>query len=134
MQVYVKASLSADVFVWFRLTQRVGCPAVPPVTGAMLRVRNALGFVLRRRGRTVPYTFNDGYSLTDVLTSMTYPSGRQITYGLDAADRVTSVQNVGTGWNYATLSYKASGAVSSLSTHNGVSQTFSWNEGFSRRV
>ncbi len=30
-------------------------------------------------------TFSYGYSLTDALTSMTYPSGRQVNYSLDAA-------------------------------------------------
>ncbi len=39
-----------------------------------------------------PYTFSYEYSLTDVLTSMTYPSGRQVSYSPDAADRITSVQ------------------------------------------
>ena len=59
---------------------------------------------------------------------MTYPSGRQVNYVLDAADRVTTVQNITGNGNYATLNYKASGAVNAMTTGNGVTQTFSWND------
>jgi uncharacterized protein RhaS with RHS repeats len=76
-----------------------------------------------------PYTLTYGYSLTDSLTSMKYPSGRQVNYGLDAADRVTSVQNAANSANYATVGYKASGAIASMTMGNNVvTQTFSWND------
>ena len=43
-----------------------------------------------------PFNFTYGYSLTDTLNSIGYPSGRQVNYTLDAGDLVTAVQN-GTG-------------------------------------
>ncbi len=79
-------------------------------------------------GANGPYTFAYGYSLTDALTSMAYPSGRQVNYVLDAADRVTTVKNITGNGNYATVNYKASGAVNTMTTGNGVTQTFSWND------
>ena len=75
---------------------------------AMSYTHDAFGRVAtstQTTGANGPYTFHYGYSLTDALTSMQYPSGRQLTYGLDAADRVTTVQNVTGGGNYATLAY-----------------------------
>jgi len=77
---------------------------------------------------TRAYTLAYGYSLTDALTSMQYPSGRQVNYALDAADRVATVQNVTRGGNYATLAYKASGAVAATTMGNGVTQTYTWND------
>jgi RHS repeat-associated protein len=77
---------------------------------------------------TTTYTFTYGYSLTDALTSMTYPSGRQVTYAVDAADRVTAVTNVSGGGSYATVSYNAPGAITSMTMGNGVVQNFTWND------
>ncbi len=83
------------------------------------------------------YTFGYGYSLTDQLTCITYPSGRQVNYVLDAADRVMGVQNMTTGTgspcqtvqtNYATVTYYAPGNISTLTLDNGVSQQVSWND------
>ncbi len=75
---------------------------------------------MQTTGSNKPYTFAYGYSLTDVLTSMTYPSGRQVTYTLDAADRVTAVNLTGGGTYASSVTYKASGAVSSMSMGNGA--------------
>ena len=75
------------------------------------------------------YGFSYAYSLTDQLTQITYPSGRTINYALDAADRVTTVTNVATGLNYASLiTYMAPGVVASMHMGNGVTQTLSWND------
>src|SRR5690242_16354381 len=57
--------------------------------------------------------------LADQLTSITYPSYRQIQYGLDGADRVTSVKDVASGTNYATVSYTAPGGIDTMSLRNG---------------
>ena len=77
-----------------------------------------------------PCTFTYGYSLTDQLTSMTYPSGRTISYGLDAADRITSViKDPVAMTNYATIaSYTAGGGIASMSLLNGVSHQLNWND------
>jgi RHS repeat-associated protein len=75
-----------------------------------------------------PFTFSYGYSLTDQLTSITYPSLRQVKYTLDAADRVSAVQNVTGGGNYATISYTAPSGMAAMTMGNGVTQQFSWND------
>ncbi len=83
-------------------------------------------------GSSVPRPFTYGYSLTDQLTSITYPSGRQIKYGLDGADRVTSVTNATTQANYATINYAANATISGVSTAmmmgNGTVQAFQFND------
>jgi hypothetical protein len=43
------------------------------------------------------YSFQYQYSLTDPLTQITYPSGTQVSYTPDSADRIQTVQNVKTG-------------------------------------
>ncbi|MDP9054301.1 MAG: RHS repeat-associated core domain-containing protein, partial [Acidobacteriota bacterium] len=80
-------------------------------------------------GANRPYVFAYGYSLTDALTSMTYPSGRKVNYALDAADRVTAVQNVNGGGNYASsIGYTPGGGFSGMTLGNGLTQTYSWND------
>ncbi|MCU1340162.1 MAG: hypothetical protein JWO19_5743, partial [Bryobacterales bacterium] len=74
------------------------------------------------------YQFSYGYSLTDQLTSITYPSGRQVKYVLDAVDRVMTIQNLNAGTNYATINYTAPGGISTMTTGNGVTQQVSWND------
>jgi RHS repeat-associated protein len=74
------------------------------------------------------YTFSYTYSNTDFLTSVKYPSGRQVGYTPDAADRLVAVQNVSGGGNYASFTYKASGVVNTMNTGNSVTQQFSWND------
>ena len=73
--------------------------------------------------------FSYAYSLSDQLTDLIYPSGRHVKYAaFDAADRVTQVQNVASSWNYANIAYTAPGGLSSLTLHNGISETYSWND------
>lgn len=79
-------------------------------------------------GYATPFTFSYGYSLTDQLTSVTYPSGRVVGYSLDSADRVTAVQNTTGGGNYATINYTAPGGIHTLTMGNGVQEQFSWND------
>ncbi len=79
-----------------------------------------------------PYNFtNYSYTLSDQLTSMTYPSGRIVTYTLDTADQVTGVSGApagGTATSYATgIQYTAAGDLSSLPFGNGVTEGHTWN-------
>jgi len=72
-----------------------------------------------------------GYSLTDQLTSMTYPSGRVVTYSLDSADRINGITGLlgSTPSTYASgITYTAHGGLSSLALGNGVTETHSWND------
>ena len=60
---------------------------------------------------------------------MTYPSGRQVSYALDAADRVQTVQNVTGGGNYASsITYTPAGGLSGMTMGNGVTQQLTWND------
>lgn len=57
-------------------------------------------------GGSNPYAFSYSYNQAGLLTSIHYPSGRQVTYGYDAANRTTSV----TGLLAATPTYYTSNA------------------------
>jgi RHS repeat-associated protein len=79
------------------------------------------------------FKFQYGYSLTDQLTSMTYPTlgagtGRQVNYLLDAADRVQTVQNGTGGGNYASIGYTPANGEQSVTMGNGVTQQMVWND------
>ena len=87
------------------------------------------------RTQTVPATpFAYTYSLADQLTSVTYPSGRQITYTLDAADRVSAVTGSlsGVPTNYAqSIAYTPASGISSMVTGSGngaLTSTLTWND------
>jgi hypothetical protein len=71
--------------------------------------------------------FGYGYSMTDVLTSETYPSQRTVSYVLDAADRVSSVGGASSGGTYASFSYKAAGVIDTMTSGN-VTQKFGRND------
>jgi uncharacterized protein RhaS with RHS repeats len=82
-------------------------------------------------GTSSPYPFAYQYSLTDQLTQITYPSGRQVGYLLDAVDRVQTVQNVNTAANYANLNYTtAPGNTLTMTMGNGVTEKPSFNDRF----
>ncbi len=57
-----------------------------------------------------------------------HPSGRQVIYNLDSADRVSSVQNVPGGGNYASISYTALGGIDTMTMGNTVMQSVTWND------
>jgi hypothetical protein len=64
------------------------------------------------------------------MASETYPSGRTITYGVDAIGRVTDVSGTLNAvlTPYATAGvYAAHGGMSSLAFHNGKTETRTWN-------
>jgi RHS repeat-associated protein len=115
----------------------VGAPSsVSSSAGSMQYSYDGFGRVSASR-QTTPlggqpsYTFsNYSYSLTDQLTAMTYPSGRAVTYTLDAADQVTGVNGAlagGTTTYASGIQYIAAGGVSSLPFGNGFTETRSWN-------
>jgi len=84
-------------------------------------------------GSYPPFNFTYGYSLTDALTSITYPSTRQVNYTLGAGDLVAAVQNVTGGGNYASaIGYTAAGGLSTmtLGSSNTVTQSYTWNDRF----
>jgi YD repeat-containing protein len=69
------------------------------------------------------YAFGYGYNLAEALTSETYPSGRVVKTGYDAANRQVSVNGVlnGQTTNYVTGTvYWANGGVTSLTRGNGL--------------
>jgi hypothetical protein len=83
----------------------------------------------------MPYSFtNYQYSLTDQLTSVTYSSGRKISYTLDAADQVTAVNGTpsgGTPAPYASnITYSAAGDLATLPFGNGITESHTWNSRF----
>ena len=73
------------------------------------------------------FPFSYTYSPTDQLASITYPSGRQLIYTFDSADRVTGVQKSG-GVTYASLNYTAPGGMNLMTMGNSVTQQVSWND------
>jgi len=123
----------------------VGCSAAPTgayLVGRLTMVQNpnsatlytsfdALGRVTgssqQTLGMALPYpTFSYSYDLAGETTSMTYPSGRMVTYAYDQAGRINAVQKA--GGNYATgISYAPQGAISSLLLGNNLSETTSFN-------
>jgi YD repeat-containing protein len=59
---------------------------------------------------------------------MQYPSGRTVNYQPDTAGRVQYVQNAATQTNYASVTYNATGTVSSVALGNGITEQSSWND------
>ena len=74
----------------------------------------------------VSYTTQYGYNKNNVLTSIAYPSGRIINYGMDTAQRISGVSTTFSG-NTRTLassiSYAPFGGITGLIYGNGLSLT-----------
>jgi RHS repeat-associated protein len=86
-------------------------------TGASQRVTNSL-----------TKTFSYGYNYDGSLASLTYPSGRQITYLPGGAGRPLNAVDSGSGINYVTAAhYSPSGALSALQNGASLSSTFLYN-------
>lgn len=66
------------------------------------------------------------------LTSITYPSGRDVTYTYDLADRVTSVSTTPTGGTpqmlASNITYKPFGGVLSFDYGNGLTRTVTYDD------
>jgi RHS repeat-associated protein len=78
--------------------------------------------------------FGYTYSLSDQLASMTYPSGRTVSYGFDSANRILTVTGAfrtqtthytAAGQNVA---YTAAGGFSSVPLGNGITESYGWND------
>lgn len=74
------------------------------------------------------FTTSFSYTVAGVLTSITYPSGRVVSYGLDGASRVSSV-SAGGATLLSGMSYSPIGAVAGWTFGNGqaVSRTYDLN-------
>lgn len=71
-------------------------------------------------GRSYQRSF--GYDANDRLTTLTYPSGRQITYQYDTVNRITKVTDATASRDIATtFSYHPSGAPTAFTSGNGSS-------------
>src|SRR3972149_1490958 len=81
-------------------------------------------------GLSGSFTTTYSYDVNGNLTGITYPSGRQVTYTLDSADRLTQVSgsHVGPPTTYATLSsYLPYGPYQSISLGNGLSTALTYD-------
>jgi YD repeat-containing protein len=82
------------------------------------------------------YQFTYGYtnSLTEQATSVTYPSGRSLSYSYDAADR--PARAAGTAGSVTTnyirlnnsIAYTAAGGVVSVPLGNNLTESYTWND------
>jgi RHS repeat-associated protein len=74
-------------------------------------------------GITYP-SLSYSYSLTDQLMSLTYPSGRTVSYTYDSADRVQSVSGYIPSQG---ITYMAAGGFKTVALANNRTETYSWN-------
>jgi len=71
------------------------------------------------------FAFHYTHNLADEVTSVTYPSGRVVTYGQDAVGRLTTVTTGGTNL-LANLSWNPAGLPTGWTYGNGVTVSFGW--------
>ncbi|MFC1824383.1 RHS repeat-associated core domain-containing protein [Thermodesulfobacteriota bacterium] len=79
----------------------------------------------------ITYTTQYAYDPTGLLTGMTYPSGRTVSYDLDAAGRVTKVVTALDGQTQTLaegISYLPFGGVEGFTYGNGIAQSRSYNQ------
>jgi RHS repeat-associated protein len=67
----------------------------------------------------VPYTTQYAYNGNNALTTLTYPSGRTVTYAYDAAGRISQVSTNGTTLA-SSLTYLPFGGITGLTYGNGL--------------
>src|SRR5260370_10531593 len=68
------------------------------------------------------------YNLDGSVATLTYPSGRVITYTPDAAARTLSVADTANSLNYGTNAhYSPAGALASLTNGTGITSTYIFN-------
>ncbi len=73
------------------------------------------------------YTLGYAYNYLGQVTSSTYPSGRVITNGFDAAARLISISDSASRISASSLTYEAHGGLSSENWGNGAVQSVSYN-------
>ena len=77
------------------------------------------------------YPFTYSYNAAGSVTSMTYPSGRHVTYSYDNDDRATTVTNATAGRNYWSGGlYAPNGAIASDTLGNTIAETNTYNHKF----
>jgi RHS repeat-associated protein len=73
------------------------------------------------------YTLSYTYNVGGALTSQTYPSGKVITYGYDAAARLSSVSSGATTYA-SSMTYKPFGGLEAMALGNGASYSMSYSD------
>ncbi|HEX7316773.1 MAG TPA: RHS repeat-associated core domain-containing protein [Pyrinomonadaceae bacterium] len=88
-----------------------------------------MGHVVRQQQIVDANTYNlsYAYNLGGVLTSQTYPSGRVVNYGFDAAARLLSVSSGATAYA-AQMTYKPFGGLQSMALGNGTTYSMAYND------
>ena len=81
----------------------------------------------RQKIGSTTYTLGYVYNYLGQITSSTYPSGRVITNGFDAAARLISVSDSASRISASSLTYEAHGGLSSENWGNGAVQSVSYN-------
>jgi RHS repeat-associated protein len=92
---------------------------------------DTMGRVLsnRRTTNSVTRTFTYAYNLAGDVTSITYPTGRTITYSYDTAARALSAVDTANSINYAlNASYAPHGTLASLQNGANLVSTFFYND------
>ena len=90
------------------------------VDGATLTERRTISGITK----TISYAYN----LDGSLATLTYPSGRMISYAYNAAARPSAAQDIATGINYATGAvYAPHGALASLTNGASLVSTIFYN-------
>jgi len=81
-------------------------------------------------------TISATYDLAGDLTSLTYPSGRKVTFAVDGASRPTgatldSMNGTNIGYNYlSSATYAPNGAPATMVLGNGLTETSTYNKRF----
>jgi RHS repeat-associated protein len=93
------------------------------------------GNVVTKTSTVDGLTFAVGYQYdgADDLTGITYPDGMQVTYGRDAAERITSVTATRNGVTQTVASgitYEPFGPLSGLTYGNGLTETRTHDQGY----
>jgi RHS repeat-associated protein len=76
---------------------------------------------------TFSRTVDFSYDSHDRLTTITYPSGRQVVYGYDAKGRVSLITAPGATDYVSSITYKAHGGVDTITYGNGATSVFSYD-------
>ncbi len=132
-----------QVTYWYDAQTPVGCsPTLTPTNPVGRRTAmcdapgweawsyDTMGRVLteKRQTNSVVKTTSYTYNLDGSLATITYPSGRVITYTSSAAARSLSAVDTANGINYATSAlYSPPGAFSSFQNGSGIVSTFFYN-------
>ncbi len=91
---------------------------------------NDVGRLAQRVDEVGGYAVTTGYGYdgNDQVTTVTYPSGRIVSYDRDDADRVTRVFETAAGRDYAFgMTYHPSGALETYTAGNNIPTTITYD-------